>query len=52
MAMKLSIGEFHTVLCALRAIGSTVEGSGLMMHGSQLTSMALLQLERSWRANI
>jgi len=23
------IGEFHTVLCALRAIGSTVEGSGI-----------------------
>jgi len=25
----LRIGEFHTVLCALRAIGSTVEGSGI-----------------------
>jgi len=25
----LRIGEFHTVLCALRAIGATVEGSGI-----------------------
>ena len=25
----LHIGEFHTVLCALRVIGSTVEGSGI-----------------------
>ena len=25
----LWVGEFHTVLCALRAIGSSIEGSGI-----------------------
>lgn len=27
--IKLRIGEFHTVLCSLRALGSTIEYSGL-----------------------